>query len=250
MYGHLNIISSAKIFSSKWCSRISFPLCSPFPLWPNIASLRCLLFALFIGTKSCCLAFSLTNFLTHWCCWTSNWDLIHVTLVWKMLTKQLLLISEDNARCHLHIVALFYCTHWFHRLLCCHPSLQARHCKTVSVHDHKLKMKGKSIHIFNGINQSSLHFCKAHIKLIAGRSSTLCLGRALFLWWTRPSYFVLLPQVSSFFTTYSTLHVLVQLCSPHNLQHIYTTCTSCLLPCCCSLQRVVAGDWLRRATRS
>ena len=31
---------------------------------------------------------------------------------------------------------------------------------------------------------------------------------------------------------------------------LYITFTSCLLPCCCSLQRVVAGDWLRRATRS
>ena len=52
------------------------------------------------------------------------------------------------------------------------------------------------------------------------------------------------------FSPHILLSMLVQVCSPHNLQHIYTTCTSCLLPCCCSLQRVVAGDWLRRATRS
>ena len=88
-------------------------------------ALGCLLFAHFIGTKSCCLAFSLTSYLTFWCCWTSNWDLIHVTLAVEDANNFFLQISEDNAWCHLNIVTLFYCPYRFHRLLCCHPSLQA-----------------------------------------------------------------------------------------------------------------------------
>ena len=76
-------------------------------------------------STSCWLAFSLTSYLTFWCCWTSNWDLIHVTLAVEDANKFFLQISEDNAWCHLNIVTLFYCPYRFHRLLCCHPSLQA-----------------------------------------------------------------------------------------------------------------------------
>ena len=104
--------------------------------------------------------------------------------LWKMLTIFFLLISENNAWCHLNIVALFYCPHWFYRLLCCHPSLQVKTDSLSGSLDCFENGEQKN-YIFNGINWSSLLFFKGHIKLtIAGHR---CIKRRT--WWTSSSYY-------------------------------------------------------------
>ena len=58
---------------------------------------------------------------------------------------------------------------------------------------------------------------------VAGKSSTLCPGRPPFPWWTRPSYFVLPPQVSSLFTTYSTILLFYYFFTTYLLLFYYST---------------------------